>query len=89
MKESCDKLGVYFTLARSEPRIVGSNPNPWHYNYRSMLQTAPKTDQMPQNAPTIDQSIGADEMPTVVDKLREIGTFITKQRVPPHRSLWV
>jgi len=68
------KLDLYLEWAKSEPRVVGFNP--WHFSHRG-----------PQNAPQNDMAIGGEEMPMVLAKLRDIGTYIVSQGLPPPRSL--
>jgi hypothetical protein len=69
-KQIVAKLDKYLEWARSDLRIVGFNP--WHMLHRG-----------PQNGAAHDMAIGAEEMPTVLAKLREIGAFITTRGLPP------
>ena len=58
------KLDGFFAWAKAEERIAGFNP--WHFGHRTMRQSSA----------IHDMEIGAVEMPTVLDKLREIGEHI-------------
>lgn len=59
------KLEEYFKWAQEDEKIVGFNP--WHFNDRNASQYV---------GVPYDYRLGAVSMPTVVDKLKEIGTFI-------------
>ena len=65
-KQIVTKLDGFFQWAKDEARIVGFNP--WHFNNRSH----------PQLKGSYDQRLGAVSMPSVVAKLQEIGTYITR-----------
>eukprot|EP01052_Picozoa_sp_SAG31_P035112 SAG31_NODE_4196_length_3483_cov_3.221927_4_plen_236_part_00 len=62
------KLDGFFAWAKADERVAGFNP--WHFGHRSTRQ----------NSPIHDMEIGAVEMPTVLDKLREIGEYIVNER---------
>ena len=59
-----DDLDTLFSWAKNEPRVAGFNP--WHFNNRATNQAAPPCNMKP----------GAVMMPDVVDKLKEIGTWM-------------
>ena len=59
------KLQDYLVWAQEDYKVVGVNP--WHFNNRSVNQGYIKG---------YDDRLGAVSMPSVVDKLKEIGTFI-------------
>lgn len=58
------KLKQYFDWAKQDDNIVGFNP--WHFNNRSV----------PQYGGAYDQRLGGVSMPSVVDILKEIGTYL-------------
>jgi hypothetical protein len=60
------KLSAWMDYAQSEPRIIGFNP--WHFNNREVGPGA-------HGAPC-GMNVGALAMPSVVDKLSEIGRTI-------------
>ena len=59
------KLDGFFQWAKNDSRVAGFNP--WHFGNRSS----------PQFGGAYDQRLGAISMPSVLDKLREIGRYIT------------
>ena len=61
------KLDGFFQWAKADNRIFGFNR--WHFSNRS-------TPQLPGGW---NQQLGADAMPTVVAKLREIGRWIIER----------
>lgn len=63
-----DDLNVLFDWAKNETRVAGFNP--WHFNNRSTNQAAPPCNMKP----------GAVVMPSVVDKLKEIGQYIMSNK---------
>lgn len=62
------KLDGFFAWAKSDTNVVGFNP--WHFSNRST----------PQLKGWWDQRLGAISMPSVVSKLREIGSWIRSHR---------
>ena len=59
------KLDGFFLWAKNDTRVIGFNP--WHFGNRSSSQFGG----------AYDQRLGAISMPNVLDKLREIGKYIT------------
>ena len=59
-------LDILFEWAKNETNVAGFNP--WHFNNRSTNQAAPPCNMKP----------GGVMMPDVVNKLKEIGTYIMK-----------
>lgn len=59
------KLQDYLVWAQEDYKVVGFNP--WHFNNRNVSQGYIKG---------YDDRLGAVSMPSVVDKLKEIGTYI-------------
>ena len=58
------KLEGFFRWAKNDSRVAGFNP--WHFGNRSS----------PQFGGAYDQRLGAISMPSVLDKLREIGRYV-------------
>lgn len=71
------KLEAFFSWAKADGRIAGFNP--WHFDWRPTMQ----------HSRPWDQRVGAVQMPLVLDKLREIGTYIRSVSQPVGNPQWV